>query len=357
MVKTRNITAYDQLRARYDHAPRRLSFAPGSPFGEWKLRFKEKVRELIGPLPEAVPLNLEVTEELHVDDFVEAGMPPFTQQRVVYDTDSHSSCVAYLLLPDGIGPGERRPGIVCAHGHGAGKRQMIGLDPSTWMEKGGSPPGAPNFEATAVHLVKLGYVVIAPDWRAFGERALDPEYTRRGRDGCNVLHMGFGYFGFTLLGLNMWDAMRSVDVLQSLPEVDPGRIGMVGKSYGGTMTTYTAALDDRVKAACISGYLSTLDDAMSRRGLGNYCGAQYLPGLLEWGDIPDVVGLIAPKPLLIEAGERDSCFAFPDTTRAHGRLVEIYTAAGHPERLDRDVADVEHDYIFKKLPDFFAKHL
>jgi hypothetical protein len=98
---------------------------------------------------------------------------------------------------------------------------------------------------------------------------------------------------------------------------------MVGKSYGGTMTTYTAALDDRIKAACVSGYLSTLDDAMSRRGLGNYCGAQYLPGLLEWGDIPDVVGLIAPRPLLIEAGERDTCFVFPDTTKAYERLAKI----------------------------------
>jgi hypothetical protein len=234
---------------------------------------------------------------------------------------------------------------------------MVGLDPTTWQAKGGSSPGAPNFEAAALHLVKLGHVVIAPDWRAFGERALDPEYRRQGRDGCDVLHMSFGYFGFTLLGLNVWDAMRCIDVLQSLPQVDPERIGMVGKSYGGTMTTYTTALDDRIKVACISGYLSTLDDAMSRRGLGNYCGAQYLPGLLEWGDIPDVVGLIAPRPLLIEAGQRDTCFVFPDTTNAYERVAGIYAAAGHPERLDRDIADVEHEFIFKKLPGFFAKFL
>ncbi len=345
------------IRERFEHAPMRLAYEKGSPFDTWKARFKQKVLDLIGPFPEAVPLRLEVIEEEVIDDFIDAGITPFTQRKVVYDTEPFGSCVAELLIPCDIKAGERRSAILCAHGHGSGKYQMIGLDPTTWQVKGGSSPGGPNFEAAAVHLVKLGHVVIAPDWRAFGERGLDAEYKRQGRDGCDVLHMGFGYFGFTLLGLNVWDAMRSIDVLQSLPQVDPERIGMVGKSYGGTMTTYTTALDGRIKAACISGYLSTLDDAISRRGLGNYCGAQYLPGLLEWGDIPDVVGLIAPRPLLIEAGKRDDCFVFPDTTRAYERLAGIYTAAGHPERLDRDVADVEHDFIFKKLPGFFAKYL
>jgi hypothetical protein len=357
MAKKRYLAGYDMIRARFDHAPRRLEYVDGTPFDAWKARFKQKILEIIGPFPEAVPLNTEILEEVIIDDFVDAGIKPFIQRKIVYDTEPFGSCVAQLLVPTNIKAGERRPAILCAHGHGSCKQQMIGIDPTTWLAKGGSPEGAPNYEAAALHLVKLGHVVIAPDWRAFGERALDPEYTRQGRDPCNVLHMGFGYFGYTLLGLNVWDAMRSIDVLQSMPQVDPARIGMTGKSYGGTMTTYTTALDDRIKVACISGYLSTLDDAISRRGLGNYCGAQYLPGLLEWGDIPDVFGLIAPRPLLIEAGKRDTCFVFPDTTKAYNRLANIYAAAGHPEHLDRDVADVEHEFIFKKLPGFFAKYL
>jgi hypothetical protein len=357
MTRERFLAGYDMIRARFDHAPRKMAYSKGTPFNAWKARFKQKVLDLIGPFPEPVPLNIETIEEIVVDDFVGAGIKPFFQRKIVYDTETYGSCVAQLLVPVDMMKNEKRPGILCAHGHGAGKQQMIGIDPTTWQEKNGSSPGAPNFEAAALHLVKLGYVVLAPDWRAFGERSLDQEYARQYRDGCDVLHMSFGYFGFTLLGLNVWDAMRSIDLLQSLPNVDPGRIGMVGKSYGGTMTTFTTALDDRVKAACISGYLSTLDDAMSRRGLGNYCGAQYLPGLLEWGDIPDVIGLIAPRPLLIEAGKRDTCFVFPDASRAFDRLVEIYAASGQPGMLDRDVADVEHDVIFQKLPGFFQRYL
>jgi hypothetical protein len=160
-----------------------------------------------------------------------------------------------------------------------------------------------------------------------------------------------------LLALNLHDAFRSIDLLQTLPEVDPNRIGMIGKSYGGTMTAYTTALDPRIKAAVVSGYLSTLDDALSMRALGNYCGAQYLQGLLEWGDIPDVFGLIAPRPLLVEAGTRDDCFTYPDTTAAYVRLQTLYQAAGVPERLTRDVAEVGHEYILRAALPFFKNNL
>ena len=102
---------------------------------------------------------------------------------------------------------------------------------------------------------------------------------------------------------------------------------------------------------------TTQNDAFSMRGLGNYCGSQYLPGLLEWGDIPDVVGCIAPKPLLIEAGTKDLCFVYEDTTIAFNQLKKIYEAAGAIDNLDRDVAKVEHNYIFNKALKFFEKNL
>nr|MDO8118107.1 alpha/beta hydrolase family protein [Candidatus Sigynarchaeota archaeon] len=164
MAKQRLLAGYDMIRARFAHAPRRLAYVAGTSFDEWKAKFKQKVLELIGPLPETVPLRVEVVEEETIYDFIEAGMPPFIQRKIVYDTEPFGSCIAYLLIPKDIKQGERRPAVLCAHGHGSGKHQMIGLDQSTWQPRNGSPPDAPNFEAAAVHLVKLGYVVIAPDW-------------------------------------------------------------------------------------------------------------------------------------------------------------------------------------------------
>ena len=351
--KSRNIDVYSQFRAMLRAAPRSLSFNKDTrkDFYSWKAAFKKKIEELLGRFPKPVPLNPAVVEEIYIDDFEDIGIPPFIQKKILYDTDKYSSCMAYLLLPANLNDKEKRPAILNAHGHGMGNKKLIGLDPGTWGIEG------PNYEASAIHLVKEGFIVLAPDWRPFGERRLRPDYQRRGRDPCNITHMSFKYFDYNLLSLNISDAMRSVDYLSSIPQVDTRKIGMVGKSYGGTMTAYTAALDERISVAAISGYLSTLDDAMSDRGLGNYCGAQFLPGLLNWGDIPDVIGLIAPRPLLIEAGERDECFVFQDTTKAYELLSEIYEAAGSLNMLQRDVAKVGHEYIFNKLPCFLSKYL
>ena len=352
-MQKRLLEVYDQFTEHFKNAPRKLQFRPDLKFDDWKKAFREKIVELLKPFPEPVPLDLEVIEERKITKF--DGKVPFTyiQQKIVYNTEQFASCIAYLLKPETLTSGKKYPAILVAHGHGAGKDQMVGLDPSTITKKN----KIPNFEATAVHLVKEGFIVIAPDWRPFGERKLNAKYTRKGRDPCNITYLSFGYFGYHLLALNIYDAMRTIDVLQTLPFVDWSRIGMIGKSYGGTMTSYTTALDDRIKAAVISGYLSTLEDAFSMRGLGNYCGAQYMPGLLEWGDIPDVIGLIAPKPLLIEAGENDTCFAFDDATKAYNRLQEIYKASGAPDNLSRDTAPVGHSMIFKNAVPFFKRYL
>ena len=351
--RKRLIASLDQIRARLADAPRALAFHPGGDFVTWKAQFKAKILELLGPFPDPVPLNAEVVEEVVVDDFEDAGIPAFTQQKVVFDSEPYASVVAYLLIPQCADGRERRPAILNAHGHGSGKSEMVGLDPKCYL------PGsdAPTISAAALHLVKTGFVVLAPDWRPFGERSLDSVFARAGRDPCNVTYMSFGYFGVNLLALNIWDAQRSLDYLEKLPFIDPDRIGMVGLSYGGTLTTYATALDDRVKAAVVSGYCSTLNDAMSLRGKGNYCGSQYLPGLLQWGDIPDVVGLIAPRPLLIESGSLDDCFVIEDTNLAYEELQEIYAAAGATDKLERDIADVPHQYIFHKLVPFLQNYL
>ncbi|MBD3350707.1 MAG: acetylxylan esterase [Candidatus Lokiarchaeota archaeon] len=349
----RLISVFAQFRARLKDAPRKLTFRQGSDFTKWKKEFRRKVLELLGRFPKRVPLNIEILEEEIIDDFVGEGVPIYKQQKIVYNTEPYASCVAYLLIPEDIKKNEKRPAILSAHGHGSGKNKLIGWDPVTFN------PGndLPNYEAAAIHFVREGYIVIVPDWRPFGERKLNDAYTRPNRDPCNVTYMSFGYFGYNLLALNVWDAMRTIDVLETISSVDKKRIGMVGKSYGGTMTTYTAALDNRIKAAVISGYLSTLNDALSMRALGNYCGSQYLPGLLEWGDIPDIAGLIAPRPLLIEAGKKDECFVIDDATKAYKHLHRIYHAANASEKLSRDVADVEHSYIFKNLLPFLAQNL
>ncbi len=206
----RLLGVFDQFTARLAKAPRKLSFKQGQDFGKWQPQFKAKILELLGPWPESVPLNVQVLAEERVTELGDYGIPPFRQQHIVFDSEPYASVSAYLLIPDDLKPGERRPAILNAHGHGPGKSLLVGLAPKSFE------PDSDRLsnEAAALFLVKEGYVVLAPDWRPFGERALDAKYCRQGRDACNVTAMSFEYFGYTLLALNIWDARRSIDLVR-----------------------------------------------------------------------------------------------------------------------------------------------
>jgi dienelactone hydrolase len=170
--------------------------------------------------------------------------------------------------------------------------------------------------------------------------------------------MAQGYLGQHFLALQIWDGMRTVDYLASRPEVDPDRLGVGGLSFGGTMTTYLAALEPRLKVACISGYVSTVkNDAITMRGKGNFCGAQYMPGLLTIGDIPEVAGLIAPKPLICEMGTEDQCFVIADAKAGFARVKAIYEAAGAGDRIDCDIFEGGHQWSGAKSFPWFEKWL
>jgi hypothetical protein len=119
---------------------------------------------------------------------------------------------------------------------------------------------------------------------------------------------------------------------------------MIGCSLGGTITMYTAALDRRVKAAVISGYLSSIADALSDRGRGNTCGSQFLFGLRSIADIPDIAGLIAPRPTLIQIGRRDTVFTEQDALAAFRHLQRIYRAAGASNELELDHFNGAHEH-------------
>ena len=193
--------------------------------------------------------------------------------------------------------------------------------------------------------MERGYVVIVPEWLPFGERRATREWVGPRRDACNVVGMAWAYLGYTMLAQNIWDGMRALDILAARPEVDQERLGVIGLSYGGTMATHLAINEPRLKVAVVSGYLSTVrGDAITMRGGGNFCGGQHVPNLLCYGDIPDMAGLIAPKPLLIEAGQQDTCFIIEDARAAYSQLSRIYEAAGCPERLAYDEHPNEHSW-------------
>ena len=141
--------------------------------------------------------------------------------------------------------------MLAIHGHGPGK---------SWCAA--SNEGGPG-DDYAHALAELGYVVLAPDLRGFGERA---DWMPDDKYHCDWDLVCATMAGVDPLERNLWDLQRALDVLGAHPLVDPTRIGAAGLSYGGTCTLFLAALDDRVRAAVVSGYLSSWQAAHRCRG-------------------------------------------------------------------------------------------
>ena len=174
------------------------------------------------------------------------------------------SVPAYLLVPDSRRDRPPGPAVLACHGHGPGKSQVVGL----------THTDMPNADY-GLQLVRRGYVVLAPDLRCFGERL---DWNPEDHYACdtNLVHAAMA--GWNPLAQNVWDLRRSLDVLEQHPLVDPARLGMVGISYGGTVTLFTAAVDARVAACVVSGYFSSW--AESHKMPWNMCGSQILFGML-----------------------------------------------------------------------------
>ncbi len=310
---------------------------PGSdgPYGEavaaWRERCRARLERLLGPMPEKVAPRVERVESVECEGY--------RRDKIVFDSEEMMSVPAYLLVPHGRGgPG---PAVLAAHGHGPGKSEAVGLERT----------GTPNADY-AHQLARRGYVVLAPDMRCFGERL---DWNPEDHYACdtNLVHAVMA--GVNPLAQNLWDLARALDVLEAHPLVDPGRIGMAGLSYGGTVTLFLAALDERVAAAVVSGYFSSW--AESHKMPWNMCGSQVLPGMLGQLEHVDLGALIAPRPLLIESGTHDDLFPATVAAAEVEKLRAVYTSEGAADRLVHDVFEGVHEWHGVEAFPFFEQWL
>jgi dienelactone hydrolase len=332
-VPVRNFSPWYQVVSRLmaNEVAEPLPLDDLSAFEAWRVRFMARLQAALAPWPDRVPLNVEVTESMACDGF--------RRDRIVFDTEDLMSVPAYLLVPDGReAPG---PAILAAHGHGPGKSRICGSDPE-----------APPDSEYAADLARRGHVVLAPDLRCFGERA---DWNPPDHYGCdtNLVHQVMG--GWSPLTQNLWDLARSLDVLEAHPLVDPARMGMVGFSYGGTVTLFLAALDDRVAAAVVAGFFSSWAEA--HKVPWNMCGSQVLPGMLGRMEHEDLGALIAPRPLLVVSGRDDPLFPVAAAEESLARLGRVYDHLGAFDHLDRDLFDGEHQWHGDRAYPFLDRYL
>src|SRR5262249_38056512 len=137
-------------------------------------------------------------------------------------------------------------------------------------------------------------------------------------------------------------------------ELDSTRVGCMGISGGGTATLFSTVLEPRLRAALVSGYLNTFRDSV---GSLAHCIDNYVPGILNWAEMYDIAGLIAPRPLVVESGEKDNIFPIQASIASFEKVREIYRVFGSEDLVEQEVFPGEHSFWGKRGIPFLARHL
>ncbi|MCP4639726.1 MAG: prolyl oligopeptidase family serine peptidase [bacterium] len=329
----RNSLVYDYFQRSADEVAPKLAWNAKTPAEHeaWRTQFDAKLRELVGRMPNPVPLAVEWAEETETD--------LFTRRKVYIQSEKDYWVPAYYFVPKNITG--KRPAVICLHGHS-------GIIPyireGTEKEREKSRDHALDY---AVYMAEHGYVTLAVVQRGWNETRNEKPHS------CHRVTMDSFLIGMTPVGLRCWDAMRCLDFLEGRDEVDADRIGAAGLSGGGTTTLFFTALEPRVKLAMVAGYFCTFRDSIFTI---HHCICNCVPHIMEWGEMSDVGALIAPRPCLMISGDEDRIFPIDATKRAYADLAKTYKVLGASEELDSDFFEGEHQWSNRKSLAFLEKH-
>lgn len=346
----RNLSPQDMFfKLALENKPRfKFESRKNTDFKAWKQQAVPAVKNCLGRFPDRVPVNAALMAEWEHDGLI--------KQRWLIDVQRHISAILLVNRPKALKPREKRPAILCWHGHGAfGKEPVMGncFSPAVRQSE------ADHNYSYGHRMAKDGFVTYAIDWIGCGERNDDnkPNFKnhRGNRDWCNLYYLHATMLGMTSISINVVHGMAATDFVTTLPFVDGRRLGVMGLSGGGTMTVWTAFCDPRFSAAEIICY-SDLWPYFGIRDL-NYCGMQVAPGLFTLVDLPDLQGLLAPKPLLVDIAANDTCFVVDTALACFKQVQAIYKAAGAAKNLELDLFAGEHSWGGHKSVAFFRKHL
>ncbi len=329
---------------RYASAPRRLRFQARTRRGAelWQKTLKSKLTELIGGFPAARqplrPISLETRT-----------FRGYSREKIVFDSGPGASVLAYLLLPEQA----QRPApvMICIPGHGRGVDDIVGID-----DQGRERTDKAGYQHDfAIQVAEAGIAAVAIEPMGFGCRR-DPINARQGlsRKACDPVAGGALLVGQTMIGWRVWDVMRTLDYIETRSELDRSRVGCMGISGGGTVTVFSTALDPRIRVALVSGYLNTFRDSI---GSLAHCSDNYVPGILNWAEMHDLAGLMAPRPLFVESGEKDNIFPIRASIESFNKVREIYSVFGAADRIEQEVFPDEHLFWGKRGIPFLARHL
>ena len=323
----------------------------------WKKTARGKLLELLHYAPAACAPAAETVERVDCGEYV--------REKVWFNTTPEVRVPAFVLVPKNAP--KRAPAIVALHDHGGfylwGKEKII--------EMPNEHPVLTDFKrqyyggrSIATELVRQGYIVAVIDMFYWGERRmlLDDDaadwrersasltreriqsFNSRASQNEQLVGRTIYAAGFTWPGVMFWDDVRTVDYLLTRPDVDPRRVGCVGLSVGGLRSCHLAALDERIRAAVVVGWMASFPWQLKNHIRNSIGHTKVVPGLYQHLDYPDVASLAMPTPLLVINGAKDGLF-HPDGVKASfAKLNACYVKAGVPGHCRTRWYDTPHEF-------------
>jgi len=330
-----------------EDAPYRFQAKTSQDAVIWQLKVRPQLNETVGfqQLPEC-ELSPVLLESVEKDDYV--------REKWLLQTWPGALMPVYLLLPkDAPHP---MPVVVAFHGHGYGVKDIVGL----WEDGGERDIPDGYHKDFGVALCRRGFAVACPEISCFGERQSDFSYlnTTIGQgipDTCDHSSKLAFHLGGSVVGLRVFDARRLIDYLGTRHDLDADKIGAMGISGGGMHTFFSTAIDTRIKACVISGYYSTFMDSILAM---HHCTCNFVPGMADFGEMYDLVGLIAPRPVLFEAGTYDPIFPLDAVKKSVGiARSKVYAVFDASDQVELDVFAGRHQIHGERAYDFLWEKL
>ncbi|MSR56358.1 MAG: alpha/beta fold hydrolase [Planctomycetaceae bacterium] len=290
---------------------------------DWQVRRRHilaGMEQAMGPLPDRANLPVpspKITASIQGDGY--------TRLTISFEAEPGDLVPAYLYLPTGLKPQERRPAILALHPTGPAGKGIVD-------DQGPRPNRGYGKE-----LAQRGYVVLAPDYPSFGDYA-------------NYDFASDRYDSGSMKGI--FNHIRALDLLAARDDVDPERMGAIGHSLGGHNAMFVGVFDERLKVIVSSCGWTPFHDYYEGK-IAGWTSDRYMPRLKDRYDLDpsrvpfdfyEVIAALAPRAFFSVSPEHDSNFAVAGVRKAIPAARAIYDLYGAGERLQVAYPDCEHDF-------------
>ncbi len=277
-------------------------------WGEKQEAWRTELRTMLGlePQPARSDLKVTVTGTIH-----HTGL---SIQRLHYQSRPGLYVAANLYLPEGEAPAAGWPAVlyVCGHARVESQGRLLG--------------NKTGYQHHGVWFARHGVACLIIDTVQLGELHGEHHGTYK------LGRWDWVSRGYTPAGVEAWNAIRGLDLLEAWPGIDGKRLGITGRSGGGAYSWYAAALDDRIRVAVPVAGITDLQNHVVDDCVEGHCDCMYMVNYFGW-DYSKLAALVAPRPLLLANSDSDTIFPLDGVLRTHQSIARVYEQLGASENL------------------------